>query len=177
MQPSGSTMSGCPRVPLTSGMTETERTLTLIAVVCAGLCAGVFFAFSTFVMPALHQLRPADGISAMQEINRAAPNGLFMTVLFAPLLILAWLVVALLRKPSTTAVYLVLGSICFLVGVIVLAAYHVPHNNALDKVDAQSAGAPHTWSTYYSGWTAWNHVRTITFTAATALFTLALRND
>jgi uncharacterized membrane protein len=162
---------------LTVAMSETERTLTLIAVVCAGLCAGVFFAFSTFVMPALHKLRPAEGITAMQEINRAAPNGLFMTVLFAPLLILAWLVIALLRRPGTTTVYVVLGSACFVVGIIVLAAYHVPHNNALDQVDAHSAGASRTWSSYYAGWTAWNHVRTIMFAAAAALFTVALRND
>ncbi len=35
-----------------------------------GLVAGVFFAFSTFVMSGLARLPPADGIRAMQSINR-----------------------------------------------------------------------------------------------------------
>jgi uncharacterized membrane protein len=164
-----------PSPPLTVSMTETQRLLTVIAAVCAGLCGGVFFAFSTFVMPALHKLRPAAGIAAMQEINRAAPNGLFMAVLFGPLVVLAWLVVAFVRRPSSTTVYIVAGTVCFVAGLLVLMAYHVPHNNALDKVDPAGTGAAHTWQTYYSGWTAWNHVRTLAFTASTALFALALR--
>jgi uncharacterized membrane protein len=170
-------MSLSAAAALTVGMTDIQRTLVVLAAVCAGLCAGVFFAFSTFVMPALHKLRPADGMSAMQQINRAAPNGLFMTVLFGPLLLLAWLVVALLRRPTATTAYVLVGTACFLAGLLVLVGYHVPHNNALDAVDAHSAGAVDTWHSYFRGWTAWNHVRTVTFAAATACFTLALRND
>ena len=34
-----------------------------------GLIAGVFFAFSAFVMKALALLPPAQGIAAMQSIN------------------------------------------------------------------------------------------------------------
>jgi uncharacterized membrane protein len=170
-------MSHEHRQPLTHPMTETQRYLTVVAAVCAGLCGGVFFAFSTFVMPALHKLRPTDAITAMQEINRAAPNGLFMTVLFAPLIVLAWLVVVFVRRPGATTVYIVAGTVCFIAGLLVLMAYHVPHNNALDKVDPTGTGAGDTWRTYYSGWTAWNHVRTLAFAASTALFALALRSD
>jgi uncharacterized membrane protein len=158
-------------------MTQTERILTIIAVVCAGLSAGVFFAFSTFVMPALHKLRAPDAIRAMQEINRAAPNGPFMLVLFGPLIALAWLLIALLRRSSSATGYVVVGTACFVAGLLVLAAYHVPHNDALDKVDASGPGAVETWRDYYGGWAAWNHVRTLAFTAATALFALALRTD
>jgi uncharacterized membrane protein len=46
--------------------------LTLITAVGCGLNAGVFFAFSAFVMPALKRLPPAHGIAAMQSINRLA---------------------------------------------------------------------------------------------------------
>jgi uncharacterized membrane protein len=35
----------------------------------SGLIAGVFFAFSTFVMKALARLPAAHGIAAMQSIN------------------------------------------------------------------------------------------------------------
>ena len=33
------------------------------------LVAGIFFAFSTFIMRALGRLRPAEGVAAMQAIN------------------------------------------------------------------------------------------------------------
>jgi uncharacterized membrane protein len=158
-------------------MTQTEGTLITIVTICAGLSAGVFFAFSTFVMPALNKLRAPEAIRAMQEINRAAPNGPFMLVLFGPLIPLAWLVIALIRRSSGATAYVAVGTACFVAGLLVLMGYHVPHNNALDKIDSTGSGAGKSWRDYYGGWTAWNHVRTLAFTAATALFTLALRTD
>jgi uncharacterized membrane protein len=55
--------------------------LTFTAAIGCGLVAGVFFAFSTFVMPALARLQPAQGIAAMQSINITAINPLFMLAL------------------------------------------------------------------------------------------------
>jgi uncharacterized membrane protein len=177
MQLSRTDMAADDARGLTRAMTETEQNLTIVAAICAGLCAGVFFAFSTFVMPALHRLDSGAAIGAMQAINRAAPNGPFMTVLFAPLAVLAWLIVAVVRKPGSATAFVVAGTVCFVAGLVVLAAYHVPHNNALDRVGAHAPGAAEKWRDYYAGWTAWNHVRTVAFTAAAACFTLALRND
>jgi uncharacterized membrane protein len=45
---------------------------TLASALGCGLVAGVSFAFSAFVMPALKRLKPAEGIAAMQAINVAA---------------------------------------------------------------------------------------------------------
>ena len=59
--------------------------LTALAVATAlgcGLNAGVFFAFSSFVMKALARLQPAQGIAAMQSINLVAVTPAFMTALF-----------------------------------------------------------------------------------------------
>ncbi len=60
----------------------TPRAITLVAAIGSGLVGGVFFAFSSFVMPALRRLPDDQGISAMQAINKAAPTPLFMTALF-----------------------------------------------------------------------------------------------
>jgi uncharacterized membrane protein len=43
--------------------------LKLLTALGCGLIAGVFFAFSVFVMSALARLQPAQGIAAMQSIN------------------------------------------------------------------------------------------------------------
>ena len=47
-----------------------------------GVNGGVFFAFSSFVMPALQRLPDAQGIAAMQSINVTAVRPPFMAVLF-----------------------------------------------------------------------------------------------
>ena len=54
--------------------------LKLLAALGCGLMAGVFFAFSAFVMNALARLPAAAGIAAMQSINITVINPLFMTV-------------------------------------------------------------------------------------------------
>src|SRR5699024_6794249 len=59
--------------------------LVLAALVTALACAvvaGVFFAFSGFVMRALSALPPADAATAMQSINRTAVRPPLMIALF-----------------------------------------------------------------------------------------------
>lgn len=56
--------------------------VTLFAAIGSGVVAGIFFAFSTFVMPALARLPAEQGIAAMQAINVAAPNRWFMGMMF-----------------------------------------------------------------------------------------------
>ena len=56
-----------------------SRGLTILTALGAGLNAGVFFAFSSFVMKALRRLPASQGISAMNAINKAAPTAWFMT--------------------------------------------------------------------------------------------------
>ncbi len=56
--------------------------LKLLAALGSELIAGVFFAFSTFVMKALAQQPAAQGIATMQTINITVINPWFMTIQF-----------------------------------------------------------------------------------------------
>jgi len=56
--------------------------LTLLAALGCAMMAGVFFAFSAFVMKALARLPAEQGIGAMQAINVAAVTFAFMAALF-----------------------------------------------------------------------------------------------
>jgi uncharacterized membrane protein len=56
--------------------------LTFVAAVGSGLVAGIFFAFSNFVMKALARVPPAQGIAAMQSINVVVLNRWFFAVFF-----------------------------------------------------------------------------------------------
>jgi hypothetical protein len=53
-------------------MTRPLEWATLGTALGCGLLAGVFFAFSAFVMPALRRLPASQGIAAMQSINKLA---------------------------------------------------------------------------------------------------------
>src|SRR4051812_31152385 len=55
---------------------------TVASAVGSGLAAGVLFAFSSFVMPALRRVPPAQGIAVMQSLTRRAVTPSFMIVLF-----------------------------------------------------------------------------------------------
>jgi uncharacterized membrane protein len=152
------------------------QVLATIAAVGAGVSGGVFFAFSTFVMKALGRLPAAEGISAMNAINRAAPAPLFMLALFGTgAVAVAASVAALRHLDQRWAVYVLAGTALYLVCLTLTAAYHVPRNNALALVDPTAPGAAQAWAQYLSSWTAWNHVRTVTAVAGSAAFILALR--
>lgn len=153
------------------------QALTVVSALGSGLVAGVFFAFSAFVMKGLSRLPPAQGMAAMQAVNVAAVSPLFMAALFGTAAAGAALAVtSLFAWEEPAAVYLLVGSLLYLVGVIVpTAVYHVPRNEALSSVDPAGDDAPSAWARYLVGWTRWNHVRTVAALAAAATLTVGLR--
>jgi len=150
--------------------------LTVASAPGCGLIAGVFFAFSVFVMKALARLPPAQGIAAMQAINVAVLNRRFFTAFFgtaAGCLLLA--VSSLFKWHEPGAIYRLIGSALYLVGtILVTILFNVPRNDALAAVDPASADAATLWADYVGSWTTWNHVRTAAALAAAALLTISL---
>lgn len=154
------------------------RALSIAAAVGSALVAGVFFAFSTFVMTGLRDLPDDQGLAAMQAINRAAPTPLFVVALLGTAILCRGLgISALTRLDEPAAVCQLVGSLAYLAGIALTIAYHVPHNDALALVKASSAGAGRSWRTYASSWTIWNHVRMLTSLGAAVALVLALRVD
>jgi uncharacterized membrane protein len=150
--------------------------LTFTAAIGCGLIAGVFFAFSTFVMPALARLQPHQGIAAMQSIIITAINPLFMFALFGTAVVCIFLTITLMPKwnqPGTA--YLLVGSLLYLVGTVgVTIAFNVPLNDALAIVKPDSTDGATLWARYLTDWTFWNHVRTLAAIVAAVAFTIAL---
>lgn len=151
--------------------------LKLIAALSCGLIAGVFFAFSTFVMKALAQQPPAQGIAAMQSINITVINPWFMTAFLGTGVACLLLIIASLKGQHPSAAYLLSGSLLYLVGTFgVTIVFNVPLNDALAIVKPNSLEGTNLWEKYLTNWTFWNHVRTIAALAAAALLTLAIGN-
>lgn len=149
--------------------------LTFLAVLGCGLIAGVFFAFSAFVMAALARLPPAHGVAAMQSINIVVINPAFLGVFLGTSVVCATLAITVLVAWRDGAFALLAGSALYLVGTLgVTMACNVPLNNRLAAVAPADAEAAGTWSHYCNVWTLWNHVRTAAAVAAVACFLLAL---
>jgi uncharacterized membrane protein len=163
-------------VPVLATVNQLFFALTLIAALGCGLMAGVFFAFSTFVMKALSRLPPVEGIAAMQSINVTALNRCFMGTFFGTAAVCVLeLVSSLFRWQEPGAVFLLLGSALYLIGsLLVTAVFNVPRNNSLASIPPTHPDGESQWADYLNVWTAWNHVRTAASLAAAASFSIAL---
>ncbi len=155
---------------------ELMDTLTIVAVLGSGLVAGIFFAFSAFIMRALGQLPQDQGVAAMKAINVTVLNLWFFLAFFgtgAVCLAIAFLALGSAAVAQRT--YLLAGCALYLVGcLLVTMAFNVPLNNRLASTDPDSPGAEALWVHYLSRWTLWNHFRTVASLAAAGFFALAL---
>jgi uncharacterized membrane protein len=150
------------------------------------------------VMRSLAQLPVQHGIAAMQAINAAALRPAFLWVFTGMAALCAAVVVGSLRPAflwvftgmaalcaavvvgslldwHDASPYVMVGGLLYLIGSFGLTVgYHVPRNEALDRVEPSSPDAASHWSRYVRDWTAWNHVRGAAAVAAAALLTIAL---
>ena len=150
--------------------------LTLLAALGSGVIAGVFFAFSTFVMKALARLPPGEGIAAMQSINVTVLNPWFLGFFFGTAVAcVVALFFALMHWREPGAVYRLVGGALYLVGTfLVTIVFNVPKNQALASVAPTGHEGANLWAGYVTSWTTWNHVRTAAALVAAASFSIAL---
>ena len=144
---------------------------------CA-LIGGVFFAFSSFVMPALGNVPTAEGIRAMQRINIDVYNWSFMGAFMAmPVVCIVTAITAWRTAPGQAVTYAITGCIVYVIGnFVVTAAGNVPLNDALATADPEAVDAARGWAHYLVHWTRWNHVRTLASMVASGLFLVAWKS-
>jgi len=149
--------------------------LTFLAAIGSGLIAGIFFAFSNFVMKALARVPEEHGLRAMQAINVTVLNPVFLTLFVGTAVLCLFLgVISVIRWQGPGARCLLAGSLLYFLGnFVVTAARNVPRNDALARLNPSSPEAVDAWRRYVVEWTRWNHVRTVTALAAAASFTIA----
>jgi uncharacterized membrane protein len=150
--------------------------LEIIAIIGSGLTAGIFYAFSTFVMAALARIPPEQGIAAMNSINVTVINPWFLAVFFGTPAICAVLALMALARWTEPGTALILAaSLIYLAGsLLVTLVFNVPLNNALAAANAAAGEGGVLWARYLRDWTFWNHVRTAAPLIAMVLFIWAL---
>jgi len=151
--------------------------LTYASSLGAGLLAGVFFAFSAFVMRSLAKLPAEQGISAMQSINTTILQSSFMLVFMGTTALSVVLGIAsFIKLGKTSALFVIAGSLLIFVGVfLVTAIFNVPLNDTLAAVTSGSSEGAQAWREYLDRWMPWNHVRTIASIGALISFITAIR--
>jgi uncharacterized membrane protein len=150
--------------------------LVVVALVASGLVAGIFLPFSTFLIRTFRELTPAEGMRAMQSINRTIVQSVFLPIfLITAALCVAIIVFTLMAWTGTDAVLRLIASALYVVGAFGITVFaNVPRNNALAAADPNTGDGERAWSAYLADWVPWNHLRTVVSVAACALFGASL---
>ncbi|MEM1026164.1 MAG: anthrone oxygenase family protein [Myxococcota bacterium] len=145
------------------------------ATLSAGLMAGVFFAFSSFIMNALGERPPDEGLAAMRSINRVILRSSFLPLFTfssgLSLLLGGWAVWA---WQSAAALPTLAGSLTYLLGMFACTGiFNVPLNEGLERAPAGEE-ATRFWKRYLKVWTRYNHSRTLASILSCGFFMAAL---
>jgi uncharacterized membrane protein len=144
------------------------------AVIAMGLFAGLFFTFSTAVMPGLTAADDRTLVDAMQHMidNPTFP----VTFLGAGVLAVVALVQARRSGSAKTARWIVAGLALYAVTVVITFVIHIPLNEDLKEAGdpARIENLAAVRDDFVTPWVAWDIVRTLAATAAFGCLAWAL---
>jgi len=132
------------------------------AALSSGLIAGVYFAFSGFIMQAFGSINTTQSIAAMNAINETILRSLFMPLFFGSSIISLCLIIVAFAHwgEAGSELMLIAGAVYFIGMFVCTVVFNVPLNNLLARTDPISDHAHQVWSRYLKIWTLWNHLRT-----------------
>lgn len=158
-------------------MTHLQVATMLAATLSTGLMAGLFAAFAYSVMPGLARASDHTLVEAMQRINVAIMNPVFMLPFMGSIPLLGLATLLAWRTPGRPALaWLIAAFACYLLAFIVTSGINVPLNDQLaragdpDRIEDLAA----VRSTFERRWTAWNILRAVLHTASFACMVSAL---
>lgn len=141
----------------------------ITAAVGSGLVAGLFFAFQTAVMPGLAKTDDRTFVTAMQGINVAILNPVFLAVFIAPLLALGF---AAVTGPSRG--WVIAAAALYLAMFVITRAGNIPLNDALNALGpTQDASALDSARRAFEG--PWNRLHVVRTAAVLISFGCCLR--
>lgn len=145
--------------------------LLQLSILAYAIVAGVFLAFSDFIMRSLALTHGTGGLEAMQVINREVFRWVFMALFLGMATVSAGLVVyGALHISGGPGALILLGALIYLLGCFAVTVFfNVPMNEALAGMEPSTEATRDYWtSIYLPRWTMWNTVRTIACVVAAA---------
>jgi uncharacterized membrane protein len=134
-----------------------------LAAIGAGLMAGVYLAFSGFIMRSLDQLGAAPAADAMNAINKVILRSWFMVLFFGSTLLYVVLAAVAVFDTDLDGRWLLFATgLIYVVGMFLCTAmFNVPLNNRLANAGSDNNAKSETWTHYFKHWTRWNHLRSV----------------
>lgn len=150
--------------------------LTFAAAIGSGVVAGIFFAFSSFVMEALGRIASESGIAAMNAINITVYNPGFMFAFMGTAAVcLALAAGSYSLWKSLDGKLLLAASLIYIIACVgVTMLFNVPLNEALAAAAPGTQEEADLWTRFLSDWTFWNHVRTVAALVSAIMFIIGL---
>ena len=138
------------------------KAFLFIALLFSGLIAGLLFGYSCSVNPGLTALPDAEYISAMQSINIAIQNPVFLTVFVGLALIFPVTVFVYYKERPKLYYLLVSAAIVYMAGVFgVTLFFNVPLNRQLAGFSGvDRAGIRAIRQAFEGPWNAFHSIRT-----------------
>ena len=137
--------------------------ILLITATLTGLSAGLLYAYACSVNLGLGRLPDREYLSAMQSINKEILNPLFFAGFFGALILLfvsAYLNYS--RPASSRFIFLLIAALVYTIGVFGVTSFgNVPLNDALAKVNLQSASLAEISKLRISFEVPWNRLHSI----------------
>jgi uncharacterized membrane protein len=136
--------------------------LMQLVVLAYALLAGVFLAFSDFIMRSLAHTSGHGGVEAMQSINREVFRWVFMVLFIgmAPVS-LALAGYGAFYLDGSAGQFFVLAGLVYLLGSFAVTVFcNVPMNERLAQMDPTAEETRAYWTQIYlRRWTGWNTLR------------------
>ncbi len=151
--------------------------LCQFSVIGFALVAGVFLAFSDFLMRSLSKADGHGGVEAMQIINREVFRVVFMALFLGLVPVSAALTVyAIVVLSGFDSALIALSGLTYVAGTFgVTVVFNVPLNEKLAPLDHSLPETERFWRhTYLPRWTFWNSVRTVASVMSSLLLLLGL---
>lgn len=149
--------------------------MIILLILMTGIMAGVYFAFSVFIMQSLSELPSLQAAQVMNKINDVIVNTLFLPVFFGSTLWYGGLVVwSLADWQFERSILVITAAMIYILGMFVVTAFgNVPLNNRLKSSAEDDSRLIRFWDEYLRRWTRLNHLRMLSCIAACAVLTIA----
>ncbi len=141
--------------------------ITLL-IILTGIMAGIYFAFSVFIMKSLAELPAIHAAQTMNKINTVIIKSLFLPMFIGTTVTHAGLLVwSLINWQGEPSLWVVIAAITLVLGMFVVTVIgNVPLNNQLQQSVDTDSKLVETWQLYLKQWTRFNHLRTISCISA-----------
>jgi uncharacterized membrane protein len=150
------------------------KILLIVSTILTGLAAGLLYAYSCSVNPGLGQLDAVAYLSAMQHINQAIQNPVFLISFLGSAILLPICSWSHFGRPVTTQFKLILAAaVLYITGVLgVTMLGNVPLNEMLASFDIQQATAQQVSSMRLQFETPWNTLHAVRTVVSVVCFVM-----